>query len=85
MKFAYFIGIDISKDSFDVCLCSEEQPDRFVHAKFANSAAGCKQLLTCGSPPDSKSTKQLWISVSLPWNTPDGIRWNYAAFCRINS
>ena len=46
MKFTYFIGIDISKESFDVCLCSEEQPDKFVHGKFANSAAGCRQLLT---------------------------------------
>ena len=45
MKFTYFIGIDISKDSFDVCFCSEEYPDRFSREKFANSAAGCKQLL----------------------------------------
>ena len=45
MKFTYFIGIDISKDSFDVCLCSEAQPDKFVYGKFANSAAGCRQLL----------------------------------------
>lgn len=46
MKFTYFIGIDISKNNFDVCLCSEEQPDRFIYGKFANSATGCKQLLT---------------------------------------
>ena len=46
MKFTYFIGVDISKDSFDVCLCSEEHPDQFVYGKFANSAAGCKQLLS---------------------------------------
>ena len=46
MKFIYFIGIDISKDSFDVCFCSEEQPDKFIYGKFANSATGCKQLLT---------------------------------------
>ena len=45
MKFTYFVGIDISKDSFDVCLCSEEHPDRYVHGKFTNSAAGCRQLL----------------------------------------
>ncbi len=55
MKFTDFIGIDIRAASapkitasavrFDVCLCCEEQPDRFVHGKFANSAAGCKQLL----------------------------------------
>ena len=45
MKFTYFIGIDISKNSFDTCLCSEEQPDRFVRGKFSNSAAGCRQLL----------------------------------------
>lgn len=45
MKFIHFIGIDISKDNFDVCLCSEEQPDKFLHEKFANSAVSCKQLL----------------------------------------
>ena len=57
MKFTFFIGIDISKDSFDICLCLEEQPDRFVHEKFANSASGCKQLLVCGSPPGLKKHK----------------------------
>lgn len=46
MKFIYFIGIDISKDSFDASYCSEEQPDKFFHKKFANSVAGCRQLLT---------------------------------------
>ena len=46
MQFIYFIGIDISKDSFDACLCSEQQPDQFLHEKFANSATGCKQMLT---------------------------------------
>lgn len=46
MQFTYFTGIDISKDSFDVCFCSEEQPDKFMYGKFANSPAGCKQLLT---------------------------------------
>lgn len=45
MKFIYFIGIDISKESFDVCLCSEEHPDTFVHGKFVNSAAGGTQLI----------------------------------------
>ncbi|MEM6846426.1 MAG: IS110 family transposase [Bacteroidota bacterium] len=45
MKVTFFIGVDISKDSFDVCLCCEDQPEQFVHGKFANSAAGCKQLL----------------------------------------
>ena len=53
MKFTYFIGIDsaaaasqrtaASAVRFDVCLCSEEQPDQFMHEKFTNSAAGCKQ------------------------------------------
>ena len=46
MKITYFIGIDISKDSFDVCFCSEQHPDQFVHGKFANSAVGCRQLFT---------------------------------------
>lgn len=45
MEFTHFVGVDISKENFDVCLCSEEQPDRFIYGKFANSAAGCKQLL----------------------------------------
>lgn len=46
MKFTYFIGVDISKENFDVCVCSEGQPDHFVHGKFANSAVGCRQLLS---------------------------------------
>ncbi|MEM1136809.1 MAG: hypothetical protein AAGI07_13310 [Bacteroidota bacterium] len=46
MKFTHFTGIDISKDSYDVCFCSEELPDQFIHSRFANSAVGCKQLLT---------------------------------------
>ena len=41
----YFVGTNISKDNFDVCWCSEEDPECFVHRKSANSAAGCKQLL----------------------------------------
>ena len=57
MKFTYFIGIDVSKDSFDVCFCSEQQPESYVYGKFANSAAGCKQLLSCGSPPGLKKHK----------------------------
>lgn len=46
MKFTYFVSINISKDSFDVCFCSEGEPDKFIHRKLANSATGCKQLLT---------------------------------------
>lgn len=46
MKFTHFIGIDISKDSFDASYCSETQPDDFIHEKFTNSVSGCKQLLT---------------------------------------
>lgn len=46
MKFTYFVGIDISKESFDVCFCLEEHPERFVYGKFANSAASCQQLIT---------------------------------------
>lgn len=46
MKFTHFIGVDISKESFDVCFCSEAKPDQFAHKKFFNSTAGCQQLLT---------------------------------------
>ena len=46
MKFTCFIGIDISKESFDVCFCSEEHPEQFIYGKFVNSATGCKKLLT---------------------------------------
>ncbi|MFP4095127.1 MAG: IS110 family transposase, partial [Cyclobacteriaceae bacterium] len=45
MQFIQFVGIDISKESFDVCLSSEAKPSQFTHKKFANSAAGCQQLL----------------------------------------
>jgi transposase len=51
MESMYFVGIDISKDNrsggrFDVCLCSAEQPDKFLYEKFANSVAGCRKFLT---------------------------------------
>jgi len=46
MKFTHFIGIDISKEHFDASYCSEEQPNQFIHAKFTNSVAGGKQLLS---------------------------------------
>jgi transposase len=46
MKFTHFIGIDISKQNFDVCFCSEAKPDQFAHKKFSNSVAGCRQLLS---------------------------------------
>lgn len=45
MKLEHFVGIDISKTSFDVALCRNEKPDSFVYSKFSNTKAGCKQLI----------------------------------------
>lgn len=46
MKISYFIGIDISKASFDVAIAQVENPEVFIHQKFDNSVTGYKQLLT---------------------------------------
>ncbi len=46
MKISYFIGIDISKATFDVAVGQLETPKVFIHQKFNNSLAGYKQLLT---------------------------------------
>lgn len=45
MKISYFVGIDISKASFDVAIRQEENPEDCIHQKFDNSVAGYKQLL----------------------------------------
>lgn len=45
MEFKHFIGIDISKLSFDASLCSSDNPGKFTHEKFTNSVPGCKKLL----------------------------------------
>ncbi|MEQ9440971.1 MAG: transposase [Cyclobacteriaceae bacterium] len=45
MKLTHFVGIDISKASFDVALCRQNQPESFTYEKFINSFAGCQKLL----------------------------------------
>lgn len=45
MKIMYFVGIDISKASFDVALCKQDNPGIFTHLKFDNTSTGYKQLL----------------------------------------
>ncbi len=42
----YFIGIDISKATFDAALCQTERPDHFTHQQFDNTAAGFGKLLS---------------------------------------
>lgn len=46
MKVSFFVGIDVSKATLDVALCQESLPEIFVHKQFANTTAGCNQLLT---------------------------------------
>ena len=45
MKFAWFIGIDVSKATLDAAFCHKDSPDQFTHQQFANTTAGFKQLL----------------------------------------
>lgn len=66
MKFTYFIGmgcpastsqkIAASAVRFDVCLCPEKEPDKFVHGKFANSAAAAQQPVVGNYSLGSKGT-----------------------------
>lgn len=45
MKKAVFIGIDISKDSFDVVIFLPGSSEKPTHQKFANNSKGFNQLL----------------------------------------
>lgn len=44
MKVSYILGIDISKDKFDVCLLAPEQDQILAQHYFTNKPAGFKQL-----------------------------------------
>lgn len=44
MSFTNFIGIDISKNTFDLALIKENTPDKMVTAKFSNSHKGIVAL-----------------------------------------
>ncbi len=57
MKFTWFVGIDVSKATLDAAFCHKDSPDQFTHQQFANTTAGFKQLLVCGSPPGLKKQK----------------------------
>lgn len=45
MHYTYFIGIDVSKATLDAAFCHQSSPEQFVHQQFANTLAGCRQLL----------------------------------------
>jgi transposase len=45
MKVYYILGIDISKDKFDVCLRHPQEDQLLAQHQFPNSPAGFKQLL----------------------------------------
>ncbi|UZR96288.1 IS110 family transposase [Chondrinema litorale] len=40
MKYDWFIGIDISKATFDVACCNEVHPEKYIHRKFNNTLSG---------------------------------------------
>jgi transposase len=44
MNFTNFIGIDISKDTFDLGLIKENSPDKILTCKFSNSHKGIVEL-----------------------------------------
>lgn len=47
MRYVYFIGIDVSKSTLDVAICSASDPKQFLHQQFNNTVAGYKQMLSC--------------------------------------
>lgn len=44
MSFTHFIGIDISKKTFDLALINENAPDKAITAKFSNNHKGIVKL-----------------------------------------
>jgi len=46
MKVTSFVGVDVSKNTLDVAICHEANPEKFSHQQFNNTLAGCKKMLT---------------------------------------
>lgn len=46
MRYVYFIGIDVSKSTLDVAICSSSNPKQYLHQQFSNTVAGYKQMLS---------------------------------------
>jgi transposase len=45
MKFEWFIGIDVSKETLDVAICQRDSLDQFNWQQFDNTTVGFKRLL----------------------------------------
>lgn len=45
MKYDWFIGIDISKATFDVAFCNSVYPEKYIHKKFDNTLSGFKKMV----------------------------------------
>jgi transposase len=44
MEYKFFIGIDVSKETLDVCLIEYNFPDVFKYLQIVNSSSGMKEL-----------------------------------------
>ncbi len=44
MKFEYFIGVDISKSTFDLAYCHLSNPEKMTHKVFSNNEKGFVQM-----------------------------------------
>lgn len=45
MSYDWFIGIDISKATFDVAFCRSVYPEKYTHKKFDNTLSGFKKMV----------------------------------------
>jgi transposase len=69
MKILYFIGIDISKASFDIAVCQHNKPNSFTHQKFSNTMAGGKQLLSWLKKQKVNLSEAFFIMEHTGWYT----------------
>lgn len=69
MKFTEFIGVDISKNTFDVVLCRETTPETFTHQQFANTITGCKQLINWLKKEKTNFSESFFIMEHTGWYT----------------
>lgn len=45
MQYQYFIGMDISKHSFDMAILSLNNPDEILHSSFRNDTKGFEEMM----------------------------------------
>ena len=69
MKVSSFIGVDVSKNTLDIAVCHEENPEKFSHRQFSNTLAGCKKMLTWLRKQSTNLNESFFVMEHTGWYT----------------